>query len=478
MVWNWHPFIIQKGYVKFQCNNQLKSKLKSGIQKSQGIKKSILFGYTRSVLKNPIAFLNDVVMTQKPIVSVRVASKKYLIVQHPEVLKYIFSENPKAFSKHGITKILRYFFGEGLVTSNEDVWEKKRRLIQPCFHKKQLIQIFQIIKEETDVFVEKLNEYPANAALNVNQELLALNVSIVFKALFGSSLENQSKEMLSILEELNRFATKWMRSPIKLPLNWPTKSNRKFHENCNRFDAILYKVIRDRREGNVNDYDDLLSTLMQYRDENSGEGMTDKQLRDEMTTIFMAGHDTTSQTMGWILYELALNSDILYKIREEIDQNRDIYPPFADQLQQFKYTNQVIKEGLRHYPAISAVMRKPKEVVEVNGVNIGPSANLLINIYGMHHHPNYWEHPEKFDPGRFDPEMDKKRAAYVYFPFGGGPRYCIGSGFAMMTMQVVLLQMVKNFNFEIPQGFQPEIEPNITLKAKGGIRLIFRKATI
>ncbi|GLU42648.1 hypothetical protein Musp01_02720 [Muricauda sp. NBRC 101325] len=408
-------------------------------------------------------------------VDVRIAGKKYWIVQHPDALKYIFSEHPKAFTKHGITKILRYFFGEGLVTSNDEAWAQKRKLVQPSFHKKQLSKSLGIIQNETGAFIKKLNGFPPNSEVNVNQELLALNVAIVFRALFGTSLDHQIDEMLHILQELNQFATKWMRSPIKIPLNWPTASNRKFHQNCRQFDAIIYKVIRERREGKAPKSDDLLSTLMHYKNAESGEGMSDRQLRDEVTTIFMAGHDTTSQTLGWILYELALNPSISQKIRVELNKTQDPRPFTADTLQQFTYTNQVIKEGLRHYPAISAVMRKPKKEVELNDIRIGPSANFLINIYGMHHHPDYWGHPEKFDPERFTIEADKNRPSFVFFPFGGGPRYCIGSGFAMMTMQVVLLELVKNFDFDVPAGFQPEIEPNITLKAKGGIRLMIQK---
>ena len=462
--------------MKSQASNQAKDNLNPDYYKAQSLKKTILFEHTRSALKNPIAFLGTIARLKKPIVQVRIAGKKYLIIQDPDYLKYIFVDNHEAFTKYGITKILRFFFGEGLVTSNDEVWKTKRRLIQPAFHKEQLTGILKIVREETQGFIEKLNGMPQHSEININRELLALNVSIVFRALFGTSLDRQSQEMLQVLEALNQYATQWMRSPVKIPLNWPTPANRKFHQNCKRFDRIIYQVIQDRRASKGDQHHDLLSTLMDYKDVDSGEGMTDKQLRDEITTIFMAGHDTTSQTLSWILYELALNPRVHQKLKREVGQAFDPESVKIEHLSQLTCVNQVIMEGLRHYPAISAVLRKPREKVEVNGVKMKPSSNLLINIYGMHHHPDYWESPEKFNPERFNATADKNRPAFVYFPFGGGPRYCVGSGFARMVMQVVLSSLVRHFEFRVPDGFSPQIEPNITLKAKGGIRLVLQRA--
>jgi len=218
-----------------------------------------------------------------------------------------------------------------------------------------------------------------------------------------------------------------------------------------------------------------LDMLLDYIDEDSQNGMTSSQIRDEVTTIFMAGHDTTAQALSWIFYELAKDKNISRKVKLEASIVFAKELSGLEALSHLRYTKKVVQEGLRYYPTISAVLRRPIHDDVILNIKVRSSTNLLINIYGMHHHPDYWKNPEIFDPEHFSATAIKAMKPFVYLPFGGGPRLCIGSNFAMMVMQVVVSRLCEKYEFDIIEGYTPEIDPNITLKAKGGIPLILKK---
>jgi len=200
--------------------------------KIERLKSSLFFLNTRHVLNNPITFLGDVATQYGPVVRINIAGKKYLILQDPEFIKHVLSDNHRGYDKFGITKILRVFFGDGLVTSNGEMWIKKRRLIQPAFHIQRISHILNIINEETHDFIQTLNKLPSGSEVDISRAMLRLNVSIVNRALFSNNDKKGMESMMFILEDLTNFATQWMKSIIKIPLIWPTPSNIKFHKNC------------------------------------------------------------------------------------------------------------------------------------------------------------------------------------------------------------------------------------------------------
>jgi cytochrome P450 len=450
--------------------------------KIERLNRSVFFRNTRRVLNNPVTFLGDLTKDYGPVLSMNIAGKKYVILQDPEFIKHVLSDYHKSYSKFGITKILRLFFGEGLVTSNGELWIKKRRLIQPAFHKQRLSHILQIINEETNSFIQTLNAIPSGSQINMSNEMLRLNISIVNRAHFSNANKEEMESMMLVLEELTDYSTKWMRSIIKIPISWPTPTNTKFHKNCEKYDRLIYAMIDRRRvykkDSALPPHNDLLDMLLDYADEDSNDKMTNKQLRDEITTMFMAGHDTTAQTLSWIFYELAKNKDISKNLHREVAEALNKESIKLEDISKLYYTNKVIKEGMRRYPSISAIQRRPYKDDVFKVIKFNASTHLLINIYGMHHHPNYWKNPEIFNPERFAPEAELERPPFVYLPFGGGPRRCIGSSFATMVMQVVVSRLLKNFEFDVPKGYKPVIVPNITIKPKDGIPLIVRKVKL
>jgi cytochrome P450 len=220
----------------------------------------------------------------------------------------------------------------------------------------------------------------------------------------------------------------------------------------------------------------LLDVLLDLHDE-TGSPMPDKTVRDELTTMLIGGHETTTQTLSWVLYHLAKNKKILLRVRAENDVVMGDDLPAYPAISKLAYTRQVIYEAMRCYPSLWILARKSIEDDTLKDFPVPSGSNILINLYGLHHHPAYWDNPDIFDPDRFAPSLDEKRPPFVFIPFSVAPRSCIGSNFAMMEMLIVVTRIAKMFDLEVPAGYVPKIEPDTTLKAGGGIQLIVKKVS-
>ncbi len=443
------------------------------------LKRKFPLGNAFDILKNPLEFLEKIAKENGPIVSIKFLGERYFILQHPDCIKHVLLQNQKTIYKPGATKILKLFLGEGLSTSNGELWLRQRRIMQPAFHKQRLLPLLHVINEETTLFIARLNTLAPDSIVNISHEFLQLTISIISRAMFSTALKEEMEKMVSALESLAAYASSWMKSAIKIPPHWYSPANNKFRTNCKIFDEIIYDIIRRRKKQNnqtVSDlHGDLLDMLLEYAGNEGNYEMTEKQLRDEVATMFMAGHETTAQTLSWITYHLAVGNDIYQKAKTEVKGILDRAEPSFEDLPKLIYTKQLIQESLRCYPPVWAFVRRPLGIDYINGVKIPALTNLLINVYGMHHHPDYWEKPGIFYPEHFTTEQEKQRPPFVYLPFGGGPRLCIGNNFAMMVMQVVVSRLCQNFEFYVPKGYLPEVDPNITLRAKNGIKLLIKK---
>jgi cytochrome P450 len=447
------------------------------VTKVDVLKGSFLLGSTLEILKNPVLYLSKLTNSYGPVVVVSFSGKKYYVFQHPDYIKHVLLDNHKHYCKPGATKLLRLFLGEGLSTSNGELWLKQRRLMQPAFHKERLVQLADMINEETSKLICRLNALPHNSTININRETLQLTISIISRAMFSSGLNNEMQQIIHALEELASFATNWMKSVIKIPTTWPTPANNVYWKNCEIFDNIINSIIERRRKQIMthNAPNDLLTMLMESYDEDTKSSMSQKQLRDEVATLFMAGHETSAQTLSWTLYHLAASKEIYTKIKKEVIQILDSSQPSFENIASLTYTNQVLQETLRHYPPIWALVRRPLLNDYIDGLHLATGSNVLLNIYGLHHHPTYWQTPQTFNPSHFDKEAEQSRPPYVFIPFGAGPRLCLGHSFAMLVMKIVVTRLVMAFEFSVPEGYVPAIEPNITLRAKNGIPLIINK---
>ena len=258
--------------------------------------------------------------------------------------------------------------------------------------------------------------------------------------------------------------------PYMIPWTFLNGRRRRFWQDLGRFDNTLQEMIGERRKMEQRP-PDLLTMLLEAQDEETGEGMSDRQLRDEAITIFAAGHETSANGLAWTLYLLAQHPEMLRKVKAEVQRVLgDGLPQFED-LRNLSYTRQVVEEGMRLYPPAWAIGREAVETDEILGQTIPAKSILFLSIYALHRHPQLWTDPNRFDPDRFAPEQAKERSRWHYLPFGAGPRMCIGNNFALMEMQLLLALLVRQFNFTVAPGFTAELQPLITLKPKHGILL-------
>ncbi len=403
------------------------------------------------------------------------AMTKSVITKDPELIKYIMQKNNRNFKKSILqTEHLASFIGKGLLTSNGDYWLQQRRLIQPGFHKKSLDSFVRIMSKEVVTF----NNYLSNKIDQGDGELLMLKemsrlaLIMVAKTLFsGSITEEQITSIGNKVDYLQAEVVVKIRQPFFA--RWRKLSGRdaKNKKLAQSLYDLLTEIISERRESGEFK-NDILDMLQGARYEGTDDGMTEKQILDECLVLFAAGYETTANALSWTFYLLDKNRDKLALVQKEISENEiDPNNPMAS-IMKLDYIRQVISESMRIFPPAWIIDRVAIENDSFNGINLYNDEIINLYVYGVHHDPQYWENPAVFEPARFERDKLKSIKAYTYFPFGGGPRLCIGNQFAMMEMQLILYTLLKNFDFTLKEGHVVEMLPGVTLRSKNGIRMM------
>jgi cytochrome P450 len=311
---------------------------------------------------------------------------------------------------------------------------------------------------------------PNGAVLDISKEMMAVTADIVLKTLFSAENPGDMSEMYRIMIDAQDYIIFRITRPHLIPLGYLNGRHRRFKKDMEWFDSYIRTLIEERR-AQPDPPADLLTMLLQTRDEDTGETMTDQQLRDEAVTLFAAGHETSSNALAWTLYLLAQHPGILRKLRHEVEEVIGDRPPSFEELRSLTYTMQVIQEGMRLYPPAFAIGRQPLEDDVIMGQKIPAGSIVFLSIGALHRDKKFWDKPHDFYPEHFDAEQVKERPRMAYMPFGAGPRMCIGNHFALMEMQLLLTMIVKDFDFELIQDHPVEPEPMITLKPRHGIRM-------
>ncbi len=441
------------------------------VYKSKGFKPSIL-----DMAKDPLKFVVE--QSQKlgnfftiPFYGI----KNVFVTTNVEVIRQVMQSNQKNYRKSATYKQLKLALGNGLVTSEGEFWRRQRRMAQPAFYKTQLEELYKKMVGVAENFCAELSDKTNGETINISHEMMAVTADIVLKTLFSTEKDNDKVGMSENMKFGQEYIMNRARKPYMIPLSYINGQKRKFEARMAEFDQEMFEIIDERRQ--VKDKPiDLLTMLLQATDSESGDGMTNRQLRDELVTIHAAGHETSSNALSWTLYLLAKHPAILAKLRTEVNTvlKNTSHPSFTD-LRSLTYTKQVIEEGMRLYPPAYAVGRENIEKDEVLGHTIPANSIFLLSIYGLHRDSTYYPDPEKFDPDRFAPEQVKARPSLAYMPFGAGPRMCIGNHFAMMEMQLVLVMLVQRFDFELIDNKPVVPQPLVTLSPKGGIKMRLRK---
>lgn len=431
-------------------------------------------GVAPKVLKDPLGFFFGAFQQYGDVVYFPIGAKKFYVLSHPDHVQYILQETNRNYLKASTYEKLKPLLGNGLVTSEGAYWLRQRRLIQPAFHRKRLAALASVM---TDCATNMLDRWQSAAdkgqALNVVDEFMRVTLDVVSQTMFSTSAAGSADEigrnLPIILERTNE------RIWEAVDLAWlPTPRNRQYQKALSKLDAVIYGIIKQRRQSKEN-FDDLLTMLLESADAETGERMTDTQLRDEVMTIYLAGHETTANALSWGWYLLAQHPEVVTRLRAEADAVLQGRIPTAEDAPNLKYTRMVIDEVLRLYPSVWSIARRPLEADEIGGYRIPPGAVVSLSPYITHRHPAFWDEPEKFDPERFSPEHSANRHPFAYFPFGGGPRLCIGNNFALMEATLILAMIVQRYELSLVADQVIEPQPMVTLRPRYGIQMLVRQ---
>jgi cytochrome P450 len=419
--------------------------------------------------RNPIEFLTGLANRYGDLVYFKLGPQPVFLVNDPEYIRDILVTNNKNFMKGEGLQRAKRLLGEGLLTSEGEFHLRQRRLAQPAFHRQRIAGYAATMVEYA---ARACDRWQAGETRDLGREMMRLTLAIAGKTLFDADVEGEADEIGAALTEtfelFNRFTLPFARLLERLPL----PSNRRFQKARERLDATIYRMINDRRASGE-DRGDLLSMLIAARDEEGdGSGMTDKQLRDEAMTIFLAGHETTANALTWTWYLLSQHPEIEAKFHAEVDEVLNGAPPSAEDFPRLRYTEMVFAEAMRLYPPAWIIARRALGNYQIDDYSIPARSVLVMSQYVTHHDARFFPDPFRFDPERWTQEARESRPKFSYFPFGGGPRVCIGESFAWMEGSLVLATIAQRFKMRLAPGHPVELQPIITLRPKYGMRMI------
>lgn len=403
---------------------------------------------------------------------VRLGAVTAHLISHPDLVREVLKDRHREFVKpifgrRNLSKVL----GNGLLVSEGEFWLRQRRIAQPAFHKKRIDGFGQRMV----LAAEELGDEWArrDEPFDVAKDMMRLTLRIVQETLLGAEPTRDADAIGEAVSYIIAEMNKRFRRVVQAPEAWPTPANRRFARHREVLDEAVAGIIRQRR-ASPHQGDDLLTMLLETVDEESGESMDDRQLRDEVMTMFLAGHETTANALSWTFYLLGKHPEVARRMREELRAVLGGRPPTADDYRSLEYTRMVFNESMRLYPPAWILARAPRVDTELGGYLIEGGSRMFISPWVVHRHPEVWPDPEGFDPERFrDP---KAVDPFAFFPFGGGRRMCIGQGFAMLEGVLLLASLGQRFHLELVPGHPVEPEAMVTLRPKHGVRVVARKA--
>ena len=427
-----------------------------------------LLDYTRDHL----GFLTRCAREYGDVVRLRFVNVPVYLLNHPDHVEYVLVRNNRNFIKSRGERISLGFLGNGLLTSEGSFWRRQRRLAQPAFHRDRIAAYGRVMVECGERMAAGWRD---DEVRDVHDDMGRLTLEIVARTLFGVPLGSvEFEEVGDALATISQRFTGRGGVFFQVPEKVPTPGNLRFRRAVRKLNTLIYGIIHDRRASGE-DAGDLLSMLLAVRDEETGEGMTDRQLRDEAMTVFLAGHETTANALSWTWHLIAGHPEVESRLHEELYEVLADRPPTVEDLPRLPYTDMVVKESMRLYPPAWAFGREVLADCEIGGYHVPAGTQLIMSQWVMHHDPRYYDEPDKFRPARWGDGSTEGLPKYAYFPFGGGPRLCIGQSFAKMEAVLLLATIAQQFRLRSAPGERVVPQPSITLRPKNGMRMILEK---
>ena len=430
-----------------------------------------VLGNILGLRKDPLAFMANAARRHGDVVRYRLANTAFYLVTHPDGVQRILQDNYRNYTRSGsmIWDALVPAFGNPLIVSDGDSWFYRRRLMQPVFVPRHVDQFARLMTEKTSA---TLDAWKPCADQGRTVEMTAavghLTLSILMATLFGVHDPDTAKMLGDATLIQNQDAI--LRTSVLFypPPGVPTPHNRRLRAAILTLDRSIYALIESHRE-NPEAFPDLLTLLLQARDEATGDGLSDRQLRDEIASLCFAGYSTSSNTVLWAFHMLAKHPQVAERLWSEVDSHLGKRTPAVKDLPNLPYSRMIVAEVLRLYPPGWVSVRKVLADDEIGGYHVPAGSHVTISAHVTHRRTDYWDEPERFDPERFSPERSHGRPRYAYFPFLGGPHQCLGRDFALLEAQLILLMVAQRYRLETLPGHEPEPEPLITLRMRGGL---------
>ena len=422
--------------------------------------------------RGPLPFFQNLAEKYGDISYFKLGPQEAFFLNHPDLIKDVLVTNSQNFMKGLALQRAKRMLGEGLLTSEGEFHRRQRRLAQPAFHRARIASYATVM---TEYGAQMRASWRDGTTLDISEEMMRLTLAIVGKTLFDADVESDAPEvgeaMSVVMDLFNTITIPFFELLQKLPL----PQLRRFDGARAKLDAIIFRMIEERRRSGK-DRGDLLSMLLLAQDqEGDGGRMTDTQLRDEAMTIFLAGHETTANALTWTWYLLSQNPDVEAKLHAEIDQVLGERLPAVEDVARLRYTEMVLAESMRLYPPAWAVGRMALHDCEIGGYVVRRRSLVLMSQYVMHRDARYFSNPLRFDPERWAPEARESRPQFSYFPFGGGPRRCIGESFAGMEGILLLATLAQQWQMRLAPNHVVALRPVITLRPKHGMRMTLQQ---
>ncbi len=423
----------------------------------------------KRMVAQPVTFCEDIVHRYGPVCYVPLPGVKNYMIHDPAILREIFITQASSFCKSRLYKAMRKVIGWGLLTNDGEDHLQQRRLVAPAFHRQRIAEYAKTMVECT---LEETKNWKDGEEINMQQALAAITIRVITKTMFSSSLDEQQIHRVSqVVSELLEHTAQVFQNPwalICFEKGIQIPSVRRVYKLTKEVDDILYGIIERRRVDSA-EHLDLLSMLMGARDEESGAVLDNKQIRDEVITTFMAGHETTATALSWCVYEIGRHPEYASKLRSEVDSVLQGRLPQAEDFPALEYCKKLFKETLRLYPPAWTLAREPLHDIEIEGYRF-PKGSVLCTISTiMHHSEEYFSKPLEFIPDRWDDPALENLPRFVFFPFGGGSRMCIGEGFAWMEASMIIATIYSQWELKAMPGFTATTRPLFTLRVREDI---------
>ncbi len=397
------------------------------------------------------------------------------LLAHPEAIEHVLHSNQKNYRKPDFFyQSVGLLTGNGIITSEGDFWRKQRRLMQPAFLKHSVAKLSANMVQANGQLIREWEQAGDTRTLDVLPEMMRQALRIAGLSLFSADISGDADSIGRAYRTAFAYVSLKMNGRLMFRPTWlPTSRNREFRRSKALLDRVVLDLIARRRGGPPQN--DVLDLLLAAQDEESGVGMSDEQLKDEAITLLTGGHETTGAVLAWAWYLLAQHPDAQRDLHDQVSAHLRGREPTAEDLTSMPLTTAVFEETMRLYPPAWGMPREPIADDEINGYPLPAKATLVLSQYLVHRHPDFWPRPEVFDPGRFLPPHNAGRPKFAFFPFGGGPRICIGIHFAMIEGPLILASLAQRFHFTLSENQSIVPDPTFTLRPKYGVQVIVRK---